>query len=81
MMFPRKDFFRLFDGLLIISTRRTNAEPGCLILLGGHDREICAAKHRELVHAHHLTNPSTDMTNSPGGKNINQTGMSCPYQN
>ena len=67
MMFSRKDSFRLFDGLLIISTRKTNAEPRCLILLAGHDGAICAAKHRELVHANHLTNPSTDMTNSPGG--------------
>ena len=31
--------------------------------LGGHDGAICAAKHLELVHAHHLTNPYTDLTN------------------
>ena len=44
-MFSRKDFFRLFDGLLIISIRKTNAEPRCLTSLGGHDGAICAAKH------------------------------------
>ena len=53
-MFSRKDFFRLFEGLLIISTRKTNPEPRCLTALGGHDGAICAAKHLELVHAHHL---------------------------
>ena len=31
-MFSRKDFFRLFDGLLRISTKETNAEPRCLTL-------------------------------------------------
>ena len=36
-MFCRKDFFRLFDGLHRISTRKTNAEPTFLISLGGHD--------------------------------------------
>ena len=35
-MFSRKDFFRLFDGLLIISTRKTNAEPRCLTSSDGH---------------------------------------------
>ena len=78
-MFSRKDFFRLFGGLLKISTRKTNAEPRCLTSLDGHDGGICAAKHLELVHAHHLTNPYTDLTNSIWGKNINQTCMSCPY--
>ena len=63
MMFSRKDFFRLFDGLLRISTRKTNAEPRCLTSLGGHDGAICAAKHLELVHAHHLANPYTDLGN------------------
>ena len=62
-MFCRKYFFRLFDGLVRISTRKTNAEPRCLISLGGHDGGICAAKHHELVHAHHLANPYTDLTN------------------
>ena len=78
-MFPRKDFFRLFGGLLRISTRKTNAEPRCLTSLDGHDGAICAAKHIELVHAHHLANPYTDLTNSIWGKKINQTCMSCPY--
>ena len=64
MMFSRKDFFRLFGGLLRISTRKTNAEPRCSTSLDGHDRAICAAKHLELVHAHHLANPYTDLTNS-----------------
>ena len=63
-MFSRKDFFRLFGGLLRISTRKTNAEPRCLTSLDGHDGAICAAKHLELVHAHHLANPYTDLTNS-----------------
>ena len=54
-MFFRKD---LFDGLLRISTKKTNAEPRCLTSLGGHDDgAICAAKHLELVHAYHLTHP------------------------
>ena len=63
-MCPRKDFFRLFGGLLRISTRKTNAEPRCLTSLDSHDGAICAAKHLELVHAHHLVNPYTDLTNS-----------------
>ena len=66
-MFSRKDFFRLFGGLLRISTRKTNAEPRCLTSLDGHDGAICAAKHLELVHAHHLANPCTDLTNSIWG--------------
>jgi len=66
-MFSTKDFFRLFDGLLRISTRKTNAEPRCLISLGGHNGAICATKHLELVHAHHLANPYTDLTNSIWG--------------
>ena len=70
-MFARKDFFRLFGGLLRIFTRKTNAEPRCLTSLDGHDGAICAAKHLESVHAHHLANPYTDMTNSIWGKNIN----------
>ena len=78
-MFSRKDFFRLFGGLLRISTRKTNAEPRCLTSLDGHDGAICAAKHLKLVHAHHLANPCTDLTNSIWGKNINQIFMSCPY--
>ena len=36
-VFSRKDFSKLFDGLLRISTRKTNAEPRCLTSLGGHD--------------------------------------------
>ena len=56
-MFSRKYFFRLFDGLLRISTTKTNAEPKCLTSLGGHDGAICVAKHLELVHAYHLANP------------------------
>ena len=44
-MFSRKDFFRLFGGLLRISTRKTNAEPKCLTSLDGHDGAIFAAKH------------------------------------
>ena len=39
-MFSRKDFFRLFDGRLRISTRKTNVEPRCLTSLGGHDGAI-----------------------------------------
>ena len=66
-MFSRKDFFRLFDGLLRISTRKTNAEPRCLTSLGGHDGVICAAKHLKLVHVHHLANPYMDLTNSLRG--------------
>ena len=69
-VFSRKDFFRLFDGLLRISIRKTNAEPRCLTSLGGHDGAICAAKHLELVHVHHLANPYTDLTNSVRGTNI-----------
>ena len=57
-----------FGGLLRISTRKTNAEPRCLTSLDGHDGAmICAAKHLELVHAHHLANPYTDLTNSIWG--------------
>ena len=63
----RKDFFKLFDGLLRISTRKTNAEPRCLTSLGGHDGAIWATKHLELVHVHHLANPYTDLTNSLRG--------------
>ena len=66
-MFSTKDFFRLFDGLLRISTRKTNAEPRCLTSLGGYNGAICAAKHLELVHAYHLANPNTDLTNSIWG--------------
>ena len=55
-MFSRKDFFRLFGGLLRISTRKTNAEPRCLTSLDGHDA-ICAAKHLDLGHAYHLASP------------------------
>ena len=66
-MFSRKDFFRLLGDLLRISTRKTNAEPRCLTSLDGHDGAICAAKHLELVHAHHLANPYTDLTNSIWG--------------
>ena len=62
-MFYRKDFFGLFDVLLRISTRKTNAEPRCLTSLGG---AICAAKHLELVHAY-LASPYTDLTNSIWG--------------
>ena len=56
-IFSRKDFFRLLGGLLRVSTRKTNAEPRCLTSLEGHDEAICATKHLELVHAHHLANP------------------------
>ena len=66
-MFSRKDFCRLFDGLLRISTRKTNTEPRCLTSLGGHDEAICAAKHLELVHAYHVANPYTDLTASIWG--------------
>ena len=41
-MFSRKDFLRMFDGLLRISTRKTNAEPRCLTSLVGHNAAICA---------------------------------------
>ena len=57
----------MFDGLLRIFTRKTKAEPRCLTSLVGHDGAICAAKHLELVHAHHPTNPHTDLTNSLRG--------------
>ena len=63
-VFSRKDFFRLFDGLLRISTRKTNADPRCLTSLGGHVGAIWAAKDLELVHVHHWANPYTDLTNS-----------------
>ena len=68
-MFSRKDFFRLFGGLLRISTRKTNAaaEHRCLRSLDGYHGAICAAKHLEVVHAHHLANPYTDLTNSIWG--------------
>ena len=42
-MFSRKDFFRLFGGLLKISTRKTNAEPRCLTSLDGHDGDLCSS--------------------------------------
>ena len=68
-MFSRKDFFRLFDGRLTISTRKTNVEPRCLTSLGGHDGAISANKHLELFHVHHLVNLYTDLTNLlPGNK-------------
>ncbi len=66
-VFSRKDFSELFDGLLRISTRKTNAEPRCLTSLGGHDGAIWAAKHLDLVHVHYLANPYTDLTNSLRG--------------
>ena len=67
-MFSRKDFSRLFGGLLRISTRETNAEPWCLSSLDSYnDGATCAAKHLELVHAHHLAKPYTDLTNSIWG--------------
>ena len=66
-MHEPEDFFRLFDRLRRISTIETKAEPRRLISLGGHDGEICAAKHLELVHAYHLANPYTDLTNSIWG--------------
>ena len=66
-VFSRKDFSKLFDGLLRISTRKTNAEPRCLTSLGGHDGAIWAAKHLDLVHVHYLANPYTDLTNSLRG--------------
>ena len=66
-VFSRKDFYRLFDGLLRISTRKTNAEPRCLTSLGGHVGAIWAAKDLELVHVHHLANPYRDLTNSLRG--------------
>ena len=51
------------------SNARGVARGGCLSFdltdtLDGHDGAICAAKHLELVHAHHLANPYTDLTNS-----------------
>ena len=67
-MFSRKDFFRLLGGLLRTSTREINTEPRCLTSLDGHDGAICAAKHLELVRAHHQANPCTDFTNSIWGK-------------
>ena len=79
-MFSRKDFFRLFGGLLRISTRKINAEPRCLTSLDGHDGAICAAKHLELVHAYHAANPYTDLTAFIWGiKLVCQTCVSCPY--
>ena len=66
-MFSRKDFFRLFDGLIRISTRKNNAESKCLTSLGGHEGAICAAKHLELVHAYHLANPYAELTKSIWG--------------
>ena len=66
-MFSRKDFLRMFHGLLRISAWKTNAEPRCLTSLVGHDGATCAAKHLELVHAHHLANPYTHLTNSLWG--------------
>ena len=66
-VFSRKDFSELFDGLLRISTTKTNAEPRCLTSLGGHDGAIWAAKHLDLVHVHYLANPYTDLTNSLRG--------------
>lgn len=66
-VFSRKDFFRLFDGLLRISTRKTNAEPRCLTSLGSHDGVIWAAKHIQLVYVHLLVNPYTDLTKSLWG--------------
>ena len=66
-VFSRKDFSKLFDGLLRISTRKTNAEPRCLTSLSGHDGAIWAAKHLDLVHVHYLANPFTDLTNSLRG--------------
>ena len=75
-MISRMDFFRLFGGLLRISARQTNAEPRCLTLLDSHDGAICAAKHLELVHAHHLANPYTDLTNSIWGTKY---GLTAEY--
>ena len=66
-MFSRKEFFRLFGGLLRISTTTPNAEPRCFASLDGHDGAICAAKHLELGHAYHLANSYTDLTNSIRG--------------
>ena len=66
-MFSRKELFRLFDGLLRISTLKSNAEPRCLTSLGGHDGAFCAAKHRELIHTYHLANPYTNLTTSLWG--------------
>ena len=51
----------------LTSTRKTNAEPRCFTLLGGHDGAIWAAKHLKLVHIYHLANPYTDLTNSLWG--------------
>ena len=44
-MFSREDFFRLFDGRLRISTRKTNAESRCLTSLGDHGGAICAGRY------------------------------------
>ena len=57
----------MFDGLLRISARKTNAEPRCLTSLVGPDGAICAAKHLELVHAQPLANPYSHLTNSLWG--------------
>ena len=43
-MFSRKDFFRLFGGLLRISTRKTNAEPRCLTSLDSHNGAILCSE-------------------------------------
>lgn len=65
-VFSRKTFFRFFDGLFRISTRKTIAEPTCLFR--GHDgRAICATKHLKLVHVHHLANAYTGSNNSLRG--------------
>ena len=40
-VFSRKDFFRLFAGLLRISTRKTNAEPRCLTSSAKFGISVC----------------------------------------
>ena len=77
IMFSRKDFFRLFDGLLRISTRKTNAEPRCLTSLGGQmERLIWAPSETPRI------GPRTS-SGEPfygfGEPSINQTCMLCPY--
>ena len=67
-VFSRKDFSDLFDGLLRISTRKTNAEPRCLTSpwwshLGSETSPIGPQ--------HHLANPYTGfkITAKAVGKN------------
>ena len=53
--------------LLFCSSNQAQRSNNVLTSLDGHDGAICAAKHLELVHAHHLASPYTDLTNSIWG--------------